>query len=119
MIRYNNILRPVHDPLRPPCDPPTTTYDSHNPPAQNLGVATPNPPGLTPMRIISSCGSAAWTVGVQYGNTHSRMSSMEIQYSFRPTDTFVIILDMSAAFETLDHNILIQSLPYSPWLSRL
>ena len=31
MIRYN-ILRPVHDPLRP-----------HDPPAQNLGVATPNP----------------------------------------------------------------------------
>ena len=36
MIRYNNILRP-----------PATT-----PPAQNLGVATPNPPGLTPMNHI-------------------------------------------------------------------
>ena len=33
MIRYNNILRPVTTPLRPP----------HDPPAQNLGVATPQP----------------------------------------------------------------------------
>jgi len=39
MIRYNT-SQPVHD---PPATP-------HNPPAQNLGVATPNPPGLTPLR---------------------------------------------------------------------
>ena len=37
MTRYN-ILRPVHGPLR-----------HSQPPAQDLGVATPKPPGLTPM----------------------------------------------------------------------
>ena len=39
MIRYNNISRPVP---RPPCHP-------LRPPAQNLGVATPQPLGLTPL----------------------------------------------------------------------
>src|SRR6218665_1811349 len=44
MIRYNNILRPVHDPLCDPCDPP-------RPPAKNLGGRESRPPttGLTPM----------------------------------------------------------------------
>jgi len=48
-IRYNNILRPVHDPMTPsatPLRPPTTL------PVQNLGVATPS--GLTPMRMGKS-----------------------------------------------------------------
>ena len=46
MIRYNNISRPVHD---PPCDPPATPT---TPLAKNLGVATPNPPGLTPLSRV-------------------------------------------------------------------
>ena len=37
MIRYNNILRPVHDPH----DPPETPAIPQDPHAQNLGVATP------------------------------------------------------------------------------
>ena len=51
-VGYMTILisRPVHDPLRPSCDPlqqPTT-------PAQNLGLATPQTlPGLTPLIYIN------------------------------------------------------------------
>ena|SRR6218665_3627883 len=50
MIRYNNnnnnfTTRPR--PTRPPMRPPTT-------PAQNLGVATSQPPGLTPLSLIVS-----------------------------------------------------------------
>ena len=43
MIRYNNILRPVHDPhgsLCNPCDPPTTSLP------KIWGVATPKPPRI-------------------------------------------------------------------------
>src|SRR6218665_274580 len=44
MKRYNNILRPVHD---PPCDPLTTP-----PCSKSGGRDTPNPPGLTPMSLV-------------------------------------------------------------------
>jgi len=40
MISYNNMSRPVHDPLLLP-----------RPLAQNLGVATPNSPVLTPLSM--------------------------------------------------------------------
>src|SRR6218665_402189 len=45
----SNILisRPVHDPS---CEHPTTL------PAQNLGNATTNPPGLTPIDMVDRCG---------------------------------------------------------------
>src|SRR6218665_3622041 len=44
MIRYNNILRPVHDPTTPP-----------RPPCQKSGGSRPpNPPGLTPMPYKTS-----------------------------------------------------------------
>src|SRR6218665_621588 len=39
MTRYNNILRPVHDPLTTPHDPLPKIW----------GSRPPNPPGLTPM----------------------------------------------------------------------
>ena len=48
MIRYNNISRPVHDPLRPPT-------------VKNLGVATSQPPGLTP---LFQCDQAISVSGV-------------------------------------------------------
>jgi len=46
----SNILisRPVHDPS---CEHPTTL------PAQNLGNATTNPPGLTPLDMVDRCGA--------------------------------------------------------------
>src|SRR6218665_2640882 len=64
MIRYNNISRPSTPPTTPPATlttplrPPATPYD---PLAQNLGVAAPNSPGLTPL------GS-----GVRMTDGHSR-----------------------------------------------
>ena len=49
MIRYNNILRPVHA--------NTTPYNPPQPPAQNLGVATPQTTtGLTPMHPTDTLG---------------------------------------------------------------
>src|SRR6218665_968538 len=46
IIRYTNILCPVHDPTRLPYDTAPATL--HDPPAQNLGGATPPPPPLDP-----------------------------------------------------------------------
>ena len=50
MIRYTDILWPVHDPFDPPYDTPCDLHP-HDPPAQNLGDRDPvqTPPGLTPM----------------------------------------------------------------------
>src|SRR6218665_3049811 len=48
MIRYNNILRLVHDPHHPPPTPPPPPP---HPPAPTLyALGTPQPPGLTPMK---------------------------------------------------------------------
>ena len=49
MIRYNNILRPVHDPHNPPATPLWLPNDPPCPKSE--GVATPQPPGLTPIWI--------------------------------------------------------------------
>src|SRR6218665_1034491 len=43
MIRYNNILRPVHDPTIPHA---TSLRPPHDPPAQNLGDRDPQPPRI-------------------------------------------------------------------------
>src|SRR6218665_1960300 len=51
MTRYNNILRPVHDP--PSTSPATSLRPPTTPPAQNLGGRDHQPPpGLTPMGLL-------------------------------------------------------------------
>jgi len=64
MIRYNNISRPP----RPLCDPPC---DLPRPPAQNLWVATPQPP-----RIDAPGLSNSYAVQIRYKMTHGISNSV-------------------------------------------